>query len=57
MTQSESKTMYCKCPLCGRTMARCTMGVNSHLRTHVRSGEITMQQKYVMRTKLTGGRL
>lgn len=42
-----------KCPICGFTMRRHPTPFRSHMRTHIRNGEISEQDELRIRKKIT----
>ncbi len=47
-----SQDLFSKCPLCGASLMRHDMGVNSHLRMHIRRGELPPAEERELRLKL-----
>ena len=47
-----SQDYFSKCQLCGAPLMRNVMGVNSHLRMHIRRGELTPAEERGLRLKL-----
>ena len=41
-----------KCPICGQTLSNAEMGVNAHLRRHIRSGELNKRDEQDMRMRI-----
>jgi hypothetical protein len=44
------------CPLCSERLSQAVMGVNSHLRKHIRAGELAEADKLETRERMLGTR-